>query len=116
MKESLDIAIKGFNQKRQILQDAVKDYVQDKSLPLSDRWEIFCLSEHIVPDCDFNAYYDTKNIEQIKAYYGKRSVVKLVWVIYKIEDFEEDCDLPYSTDEFKEEILDKFIWSFELDL
>jgi len=118
MKQYLIDQIQHLAEKKQELQNDLKVYVQDKSLPLSDRWEIFCLAgnEDLVPTSGWIEYYNSVDIEQ---YLADRQRYSTVYLEYAIEFFEERDDDKRMEDEeintFKEEILNKFIWSFELD-
>jgi len=118
MKELLKQTIEGYKAKKLILQDEIKEYVQDKSLPLSDRWEIFCLAgnEGLIPTSswieefeDSNENYIDSDVYFCKWYYNKNEVIDADLFISRCEGKD------YDIDSLKEEWIDKFIWSFELD-
>ena len=115
MKELLDMSIKEFGQKKQILQDEIKEYVQDKSLPLSDRWEIFCSAGDIIPKKGGIVRFKSWEVQQLIANsYLRYQLVNLISLIQDMEN--EDIEIGYiSIEDFKEEILDKFICSFNID-
>ena len=118
MKELIKQTIERFKAKQQILQDEIKEYVQNKLLPLSDRWEIFCLAgnEDLIPTSGWIVYYNSVEIEQ---YLADRERYSNIYLGYVVEFFEERVEENKMKQEelenFKEEILETFIWSFELD-
>lgn len=116
MKQYLIDQIQHLDEKKKELQNDLETYVQDKSLPLSDRWEIFCLAgdkDLLVHDI-YIVHYESMNMDDYWYDINRYSTIKMVDVV---EYFEERKDkfLGEELNLFKEEILDKFIWSFELD-
>lgn len=118
MKQYLIDQIQHLAEKKQELQNDLKQFVQDKSLPLSDRWEIFCLAgnEDILPTSNWIEEFEDSNENYIDndVYFGK-------WWCNKNEVIDADLFISrcegndYNIDSLKEEWIDKFIWSFELD-
>lgn len=115
MKELLKQTIEGYKTKKLILQDEIKQFVQNKLLPLSDRWEIFCLAgnEDILPKRkSIQRFKDEDLIEWFEetSHFVRFEVITAVAF----------TDALYYENEHlvniaKEEWIDKFIWSFELD-
>ncbi|HRA10071.1 MAG TPA: hypothetical protein PKX31_00285 [Chitinophagaceae bacterium] len=116
MKETIEAILKTLAG----LGDTVKSYCQDKNIPLKLRWEIFEMCGHLV---GVNKVY----VEKFKSlpknfisYDGDYSVsryetVKLINVINSIELDNGETYPKINIDQLKEEILDKFIWSFTYD-
>lgn len=115
MKELIKQTIEGYKAKKLILQDTIKEYVQDKSLPLSDRWEIFCSAGDIIPKKGSVVRFKSWEVQQLIANsYLRYQLVDLISLIQDMEN--EDIEIGYiGLEDFKEEILDKFICSFNLD-
>lgn len=117
MKQYLTDEINHLIEKKKELQNDLKIYVQDKSLPLSDRWEIFCLAGNkgLLPHDGWIRYFTSIDLESYIQDYQRHETVSLQWMVEFLEDENKNDNRNHPIEEFKEEILDKFIWSFELD-
>lgn len=112
MKQYLIDQIQHLDEKKKELQNDLKTYVQDKSLPLSDRWEIFCLAANIIPKEGSIVEFKYMKINKLFTNYSRYEEIDLLNLVDYIE--YEDKTLE-DVDSLKEEILDKFIGSFKLD-
>lgn len=115
MKQYLVEQIQHLDEKKKELENDLKVYVQDKSLPLSDRWEIFCLAEDIMPEKGSIMKFKSWEVNQlIVNSYSRYQSVDLISLVRDMEN--RDIEIGYiSIEDFKEEILDRFICGFNLD-
>lgn len=111
--------IQKYEEDGQRLKDEVKQFVQDKTKPLEERWEIFCLAE-MGERGDWVEDFDSLN----KVYGGEVSwyddfCVERMQTVYLTNVLDtltsKDNITEEQINEFKEEVLQKFIWSFEFD-
>lgn len=90
----------------------LKEYVKDKSISLDERWELFITCElgDREPYCesfesfDYDNFYATYEYEEITS----------EDIIYRLSKDSEQY-LYTTLDDVKEEILDKFLYSFKFD-
>ena len=121
----IDMALSILQKKQQLenikqsLTADVKEYVQNTSIPLEDRWEVFkkCgvgKEESYIQHIIFNGE-DICDTEP----FSKYETIFLVNVVENKEDdlqYYKDVDFTReSIEAFKEEVLNQFIWSFEYD-
>lgn len=111
MKQYLIDQIQHLDEKKKELQNDLETYVQDKSLPLSDRWEVFCLAGDIVPKQGHIVRFETLEVNNIVDGYSRREEVDLIVMI----EFIEETTWNINVQDFKEEILIKFIRGFNYD-
>jgi hypothetical protein len=100
----------------------VKTFVQNKDIPLEDRWEVFIEARcgHEEP---FIQHFKSINDDILNAYeyimyFERREVLAMddVWermMDSKEEILERHPDTDF--DAFREEVLDKFLWSYVMD-
>ena len=104
------------------LKESFKEFCQNKSIDIEDRWEVF---EQIGAffGVDEWSIVDFKSLpEEFIMYDGdmhteRYQTVNTVNIIQYIEECSEDNSefSGINIDEVKEEILDKFLWSFVYD-
>ena len=97
------------NQQREILKREVKEYVQDKSNSLEDRWNLFISSGLGSQD---GYYYNFKSLDQ-EDFHSDLERHLVLDVTDVIEHFHDSPDEDISN--FKEEAMKDFIFSWELD-
>lgn len=95
--------------------DLVKEYVQNKDIPLEIRWDIFIstdLPNHYTSIVYFDSY--DINLDNYRRHETINLETKVEDLEYEIMSGESDMTLEelYT---FKEEILSMFVKSFELD-
>jgi len=100
------------------IKEEVKTFVQDKSKPLEERWHIFCLADM----GEMKTWYEdfkalTKILGRAVSYYDDFGIER--YETFEVATFFERRVIQDATEELqnelKEEILDKFIYSFEFD-
>lgn len=100
------------------IKEEVKTFVQDKNKPLEERWRIFCLADM----GEMEIWYE--DFKALKKIIGREVSYCDDFGIERHETFEvaaffERSIVQNATEELqnelKEEILDKFIYSFEFD-
>ena len=99
------------------IEDRVKETVRDKNFPLEDRWNLFTTSEM---GCREPFQEDFKTVDNLFGgelswyddfYIEGHETLEITRMIKTLEDkFSKE-----QVDDVKEEILEKFIYSFELD-
>ena len=110
-----------------------KEYVQDKSIDLENRWELFLMGGHLFADEEvyikrFKCLARETIMFDEKPFYPQRTqriytqdVVKTITEIKEEEDYDSMCQTVVNSikklniDDLKEEILQKFLWSFGYD-
>ena len=105
------------------LKISTKEYCQDKEIPLENRWEIFSMCGHLVGN-QKNYIEDFDSLPEEFIMYGgdfydpeKYQNITVKDIITYIEEYINDENHIHTIDldEFKEDVLDKFIWSFVYD-
>jgi hypothetical protein len=114
-KEILEV-IQRFKERRDKTKNLVKEFCQDKSIPLEERWEVFITSG--LGDHD-SWYHDADGIDWDRYtlhdnfYCDRHEVMKVDRMLTLAKQgnmFEENGE-----EAFKEYFLDKFVYSFEND-
>ena len=122
MKDLLLGRIKEFKETQSELKDLVKHYVQNKDFPLDERWEVFAesdLGDHdsyyirfesidLMDICDRNRY------ETIDVIYQVDNLIETYEYYLDKDEYELDFNLE-EINALKEEVLEKFVKSFECD-
>lgn len=108
--------IKVFKLAKKEIKRAVKDYVQDKTIPLEKRWEVFITSElgnhegiyHNPDGINWN-----KNTLCDDFYMSRYEIITAVSFVEVAQDNSEEKG--YDINAVKEYFLNEFLWSFEND-
>lgn len=121
--------IKKFLEDSSTIKEELKKFVMDKSIPLKERWDLFIeskLGDHSNYIVHFNTIdddlfgpdeiirvskYETITVEDICVYYLENKIYPYAGLISKQNEKLTFINL----DEFKEEVLEKFIYSFTFD-
>lgn len=105
--------IKEFNSSKELLKQELKKYVTNREISLDERWNLFFesdLGDHSTSIEDF-LNLDSDDIASVRDF-NRHEIVDLEsiieWEIESIKD--EDC-----YDKFREDVLRKFIKSYEWD-
>ena len=109
-----------------LLKEVFSDYIKDKSVPLEDRWEVFCAAPDdfsIHEGCQYHFDREEDDFGEISwyddFYYDRHQTVHMESLIDKIQDKVNDRFSPKWNLEvlqnFKEEILSKNLKSFVND-
>lgn len=101
--------IENFLVERKILKEQLRIWVKDKTIPLEERWEVFFLSE--LGDAR-NYYKDFKHFQSREYCEYKHETIDMQYVL---DWLEEKPLTPEEIIEFKEDVLEQFIKSFEYD-
>lgn len=117
MKEKIEQFLK----EKEILTEELKEWVKDKSIPLEERWEVFVKSElgerisyyEQFEGVESDGYYDNYYIEK----YQTVTTGQLFEIASKptYTNKEPELNTQEQKDSFREDVLDKFIKSFEND-
>ena len=116
MLEKTKKAVAAFKEIRSALSDSVKAIVQNREIPLDDRWDLFI-------DSDFGeesgCIVDLESID-LENYYGdswinRYQTLDFGIIIEHLTDDAEDAEDLKAIQNAKEEILQKFIKSFIYD-
>jgi hypothetical protein len=110
--------IENFLKEKSELRNELKQFVQDKSKPLNERWEIFVQSEL----GEKKSYFETfdhkigeKYVDLLEDKYSTHTVKN---ILDTIDDLNEEENWNFTDEDinsFKEKVLEKFIWSFKFD-
>lgn len=110
-----------------------KEYVQDKSIDLENRWELFLMGGHLFAEEEtyiqhFKCLNDDVICFDSPPFYPDRGrTIFCRDVVDTLIEFKEEnnyervslsckeCVENLNLDELKEEILEKFLWSFNFD-
>ena len=102
-----------------------EEYIKDKSVPLEERWEFFCLAPGFLKERDGSIVnfkvLDDCNIEYFEGdmYYQKYEEIHTESLVERLEEELEELSERGLTregiDEIKEEILSQNLGSFKLD-
>lgn len=92
----------------------VKKYVQDKSIDLNDRWEIFCKAGNLGLLGTHTYYFHPKGVE----FKWNREYLEVVFYIRKHEGYDviqlladiKEKDLLTSEEEYKESCMQEFVF------
>lgn len=112
MKEEIEL----FLQNKDELTEKLKIWVKDKSIPLDERWDLFIksdLGEHSRYVERFNCKLGDHFVENLENKYETNNVSEIL--DFANYDPEDDSYSEEDIIEFKENVLDKFIKSFEFD-
>ena len=119
--DKFDSELSEFMEQKIRLTVALKEIVKDKSYSLDDRWELFICSElgYHQDDCldlecfDLDSFYAKIGYDRYHTYTvdDLLSDIACYGINLKISDREKEEQL----NEIKEELLDKFIYSFNYD-
>ena len=121
MKDLLLERIKELKETQSELKDLVKHYVQNKDFPLDERWEVFAesdLGDHdsyyirfesidLMDICDRNRYETVNVIDEVDNLIGNYEYC-----------LDKGNELDFTLEEInalKEEVLEKFVKSFDCD-
>lgn len=142
-KELLNIITK-FKEDEKSLKDVIRDYVKDKRFPLDERWDIFIKSDFgdICSNVYLESVNNYMDFDEVVDDYNNIDSKLMVNIIYNFLKFNYHCFPEELTEKFgkkwmygdiknlqdymiilvenvickvKEEILEKFIKSFEFD-
>lgn len=108
--------IDNLEQQKDKLEDEVKKIVKDKTIPLLERWNLFCFAKMGNYDSDYLEYRTLYKIFDDfdwhdHLYVDRYQTIKTTDIISRL-----DPDVPKElVEELMEEILDKFVWSFTHD-
>jgi predicted house-cleaning noncanonical NTP pyrophosphatase (MazG superfamily) len=97
------------NQQREILKEEVKEYVQDKSNSLEDRWKLF-VSSRLGDHDEYNYHFTSLDDDDFHSDLERHLVLDVEDVIEHFHDSPEE-----DINNFKEEAMKDFIFSWELD-
>lgn len=99
----------------------LREWVKDKSIPLEERWSTFIkskLGEHRTSYEEFewidsDNYYDDYHIERHETVYIDKLYEQGITPRYRTNQAELNTE--EKQQEFKEDVLNKFIYSFKMD-
>jgi hypothetical protein len=101
------------------LKKELKEWVKNKDIPLETRWDIFIMSElgdHKIYIERFNCNIGNDYIENLESRYTTEYVESILdWVEEQVTDDETPVYTEEDIIKFKENVLEKFIYSFEFD-
>jgi hypothetical protein len=116
-KGLLEVQIGNLKLMEQQLKEKLKEYVNNISEPLEDRWKLFVEAKL----GDHKSYYAEFAGIDSDDYYDKYYIEKYQ-TVFVTELFEHDqeldkpnLDTPEKVTQFKEDVLKKFIYSFRYD-
>ena len=119
--ETVKMFIKTYNDTMKSMKESFVKVIQDKSLPLKDRWKLFNDAPKEFREEndwveDFDSIGDVNWYDDF--YYERYQVVYTVDIVDRIVDkqqYPQFKDNPEKLNELKEEILSKNLWSFKFD-
>ena len=107
--------IKKFKELQDSLKGELRLWVVDKSIPLEERWKVFIdskLGDYKSFIERFNCVVGEEYIDTLETKYSTEDVEQILeWA----EDEDENSYTPEDIIEFKENVLKKFIYSFQFD-
>jgi len=102
------------------LQKELKQFVQDKNNSLSERWDLFCFAKMGNNEGWIQHFESINEIfgEEVSwfddFYKSRNQTVYLENILEELVDCEKE-PTEEQLNKVKEEVLERFIWSFELD-
>lgn len=120
-KEKIEEALKTLKKEESLFLSEVKAYVQDLSIPLNDRWEVFCMvgESKIIPsnkylfepkglNWDKLDFFEDFYLDRYQQYYANHILEQAVEDKLFVDE-EKDVAL------FKESWIEEFVFSATLD-